>query len=465
MKIDVAVGKETGIATAYLVKKTPKKLKSLEEKKIIKKKNGELLYSNEKRALLFLPKTPEEARLCGARIQQWAERHGLEKICIIAKALTTEQVQHVCEGILLSDYKPEEFKTEKRVWEIKNVKIVVNEKRKEEINAAIKKGIVIASAQNFVRALDERPSNVITPNSFAEQCARLAKQYGFRCEVWDEVKITKKGMNGILAVGKGSAHPPRFVILEYGKKYGKGIALVGKGVTFDTGGISLKPSRGMEEMKYDKTGACLVLGVFKAVAELKLPIHLYGFLPLVENVPSGTASKPGDIVKMYNGKTVEIINTDAEGRLILADALSYASQQKDVALIADAATLTGAMIIALGRFGIGYFTNDDGIARVVEKASALSGERVWRFPLWPEYRKMLESHVADIKNLGSERGEAGSITAAMFLKEFVSKPWVHFDIAGVDIAPNHPYYCPGATGIGLNLLFNLVEHFRKKGKE
>ncbi len=462
MKIDIVVEKKKGLATAYLVKKTPNKLKPLEEKKIIKKKNGELFYSDAKRALLFLPKTPEEARLCGARAQQWAERYGLEEICIIAKALTPDQVQHVCEGILLSDYKPEEFKSEKRAWEIKRVRIVVSEKKKREVRMAIKKGIATANAQNFVRALDERPSNVITPDSFAEECKILAKKYGFRCEVWDEVKIAKKGMNGILAVGKGSAHPPRFVILEYGKKYGKGIALVGKGVTFDTGGISLKPSRGMEEMKYDKTGACLVLGVFKLVAELKLPIHLYGFLPLVENVPSGTASKPGDIVKMYNGKTVEIINTDAEGRLILADALSYASQQKDIAWIVDAATLTGAMIIALGRFGIGYFTNDDCIAKVVEKASVACGERVWRFPLWPEYRKMLESHVADIKNLGSERGEAGSITAAMFLKEFVNKPWVHFDIAGVDIAPNHPYYCSGATGIGLNLLFNLVEQFGKK---
>ncbi len=455
--MEIKVVKKRGKPLAKLVHTVPASLKALEEKKVVEKKGGELCYADSRKALLFAPSTPEEARLCGARLVRWMFQYGLDEAWLDIGGLKPELAVYLAQGIAIAEYKPEEFKSEKRPWRPKALYVLA----KRDVRDAVKKGKVLGEAQNFARELDERPSNIVSPQKFAEYCQELAKKYGFRCEVWDEEKLMKKGMGGVLAVGRGSANPPRFVVLEYGPKNKKAIALVGKGVIFDTGGISLKPSRGMEEMKYDKTGACLILGVFKAVAELKLPVHLYAFLPLVENVPSGTATKPSDIIRMYNGKTVEVINTDAEGRLILADALSYASEHKDIEIIVDAATLTGAMIIALGRAGIGYFANNERVAKEVEEASKQCGERVWRFPLWPEYRKMLDSHVADIKNLGSDRGEAGSITAAMFLKEFVKKPWAHLDIAGVFTIPDHAYYPAGATGFGLTLLYSIVERFAK----
>jgi leucyl aminopeptidase len=235
---------------------------------------------------------------------------------------------------------------------------------------------------------------------------------------------------------------------------------VGKGVTFDSGGISIKPSSNMHEMKYDKTGAMNVLGVLKAASALKLPIRLIGIMPLVENMPSGTAQRPGDIVKAYNGKTIEVLNTDAEGRLILADALAYAAEQKPECII-DMATLTGAIVVCLGKHAIGLFSNDDKLSETLAAAGEDTHERVWRLPIWPEYSEMMKADFADIKNI-SEQGEAGSITGAVFLKEFVGEcRWAHLDIAAVDyVKTPHPYLEKGASGIGVRLvaqaLFGLV---------
>ncbi|NYZ73690.1 leucyl aminopeptidase, partial [Candidatus Micrarchaeota archaeon] len=239
-------------------------------------------------------------------------------------------------------------------------------------------------------------------------------------------------------------------------------AIVGKGVTFDSGGISIKPALNMHEMKYDKTGAVNVLGVFKAVAELKLPIRLVGVMPLVENLPSGSAQKPGDIVTAYNGKTIEVLNTDAEGRMILADALSYAAEDKPDCII-DMATLTGAIAICLGKHAIGLLSNDDALAKALIEAGEETHERVWKLPLWAEYGEMIKSDFADIKNI-SETGEASSITAAAFLKEFVGETkWAHLDIAAVDLVKTpHPYMDKGASGIGVRLVIETLSRLAKK---
>jgi len=272
-------------------------------------------------------------------------------------------------------------------------------------------------------------------------------------------------MNAILAVNQGSALPPVLVIMEYNKdkKNLPLYAVVGKGITFDSGGISLKPSKGMQEMKYDKTGAVSALGIIKAVSELKMPIRLLAAFAATENMPGGNAQKPGDIITAYNGKTIEVLNTDAEGRLILADTLAYIAEKKPQAII-DLATLTGAIIIALGRHGIGLFSNDDELAKVIKNAGNKTFERVWRMPLWKEYVEMNKADFADIKNIGSEGSEAGSITAAAFLQEFVGDcKWAHLDIAGVDmVSERHPYLDKGASGMGVRLVCETLEMLAKK---
>jgi len=371
-------------------------------------------------------------------------------------------VQALCEGGLLASYKCTEFKTKKdELFEVERMVIACPDDRGAKKGLEI--GMIMAQAQNYARSLDDQPANIANPKKVAEWAKTLAKEEGLEIEIFDRAKMKKMNMNALLAVAQGSSEEPLLIKLEYNK--GRKLPLycvVGKGVTFDSGGISIKPALNMHEMKYDKTGAMNVLGIMKAVARRKLPIRLIGLMPLVENMPSGSAQRPGDIVKAYNGKTIEVLNTDAEGRLILADALAYAAEQKPEAII-DMATLTGAIVVSLGRHAIGLFSNDDRVADGMIKAGEETYERVWRLPIWTEYGEMIKADFADIKNI-SEQGEAGSITAAMFLKEFVGETkWAHLDIAAVDYVKwPHPYLEKGASGIGVRLVTETLDLLPKK---
>jgi leucyl aminopeptidase len=367
--------------------------------------------------------------------------------------------QMLTEGALLAEYTFDELKKKEDDFSLRHMHIVAG----KNVSAGIRRGEIYATAQNYSRRLDETPANIATPMMIAKEAVRLAKEMGFAATVYDARAMKKMGMNSILAVARGSAQPPALVKLEYnkGKKYPL-YCVVGKGITFDSGGISIKPAKGMHEMKYDKSGAMNVLGIFKAVAELGLPIRLLGLMPLTENTPDGNAQKPGDIIRAYNGKTIEVLNTDAEGRLVLADALSYAADEKPQFII-DMATLTGAMVVSLGRHAIGMFTDDDEIAKLLEESGTETHERVWRLPLWPEYGEMMKSDFADLKNI-SETPEAGSITAAAFLKEFAGGcRWAHLDIASVEsVHWDHAYLGKGATAMGVRLVTRALERTANK---
>jgi leucyl aminopeptidase len=277
--------------------------------------------------------------------------------------------------------------------------------------------------------------------------------------VLDEFEIKDLGMGGVIGVSQGSARPPRFIILEYGSQSKKPVVLVGKGVTFDTGGISIKPAASMSEMKMDMSGAAAVIGTFEAVSRLKMPVHIVGLIPAVENMPSGTSVRPGDILRHFNGKTSEVDNTDAEGRLILADALGYAEKYKPSAVI-DLATLTGAVVVALGHYATGMMGNDDKLMKTLKIAGEKTYERVWRLPMFDEYEKLIKSDVADVKNVGGRW--AGAITAAWFLKKFIGDyKWTHLDIAGTAILEENLDYAPkGGSGVGVRLLTEFLKNWK-----
>ncbi|MFA9441024.1 leucyl aminopeptidase [Uliginosibacterium sp. sgz301328] len=296
--------------------------------------------------------------------------------------------------------------------------------------AALAQGAAIASGMALTRDLGNLPANYCTPTHLADTAKKLGKQYKLKVEVFDRAGIEKIGMGSFLSVSRGSHEAPRFIVLHYngGKAKEAPVVLVGKGVTFDSGGISIKPGEGMDEMKYDMCGAASVLGTFKAISELALPINVIGLIPATENLPSGTATKPGDVVTSLSGQTIEVLNTDAEGRLILCDALTYAERFKPAAVI-DIATLTGACIIALGHHPSGLFSNDDTFARELQDLGQDCGDRAWHMPLWDDYQEQLKSNFADMANIGGR--PAGSVTAACFLSRFTGNyKWAHLDIAG-----------------------------------
>jgi leucyl aminopeptidase len=320
---------------------------------------------------------------------------------------------------------------------------------------AASRGHAIAEAQNYARGLVARPGNVATPSFLAGQAEKLAEQYGLRVQTWGPDRLQQLGFGALLAVARGSSQEPRFIILEHRGSEDAPYVLVGKGVTFDSGGISLKPPANMGDMKYDMAGGAAVFGALRAAAELQLPARVIGLVPATENLPSGQALKPGDVVRGLAGISIEIDNTDAEGRLILSDALAYAGRLKPKAVV-DLATLTGACVIALGHHAIGMMTPDDALAEALGAAGDASGERVWRLPLWSDYRKQLDSDIADIKNTGGR--PASTITAGLFLKEFVGGfPWAHLDIAGTAWTEDaRPYAPKGATGVGVRLLIEWL---------
>ena len=313
-------------------------------------------------------------------------------------------------------------------------------------------GMKFADAQIFAREIANEPGCAVCPSTMADKATALAEQYGLDCEVWDEKKLADEKMGALLAVGKGSINPPRLIHLTYKPKGtpSKKAAIVGKGITFDSGGLNIKPDQFMLTMKGDKTGACNVLGIMKGVAELGLNVEVHGFMSCAENMPSGSAYRPDDIITARNGKTIEINNTDAEGRLVLADALCVASETKPDVII-DMATLTGACMVALGKNRAGLFVNDDGLSAKILSASVKTGESFWRLPLEDEHiEESLKSPFADLVNCGERYG--GAIFAALFLKEFVGEniAWAHMDIAGVDFKDKeHGIYCKGATAFGV----------------
>ena len=372
--------------------------------------------------------------------------------------------QAFAEGIELGAYRFWRYRTgltDEQTFEVELA--TVFSKTGEQTSTGIANGQTIARGVNFARDLVNGPGYAMHPPEMGEEAVKLGQRLGLKVTVLDMSQLIEQGFGGILAVGKGSEHEPRFIAMEYGKA-GKGtptICLVGKGLTFDSGGLSLKPAEAMETMKSDMGGAAAVFGAMQAAAELKLPLHLVGLVSAAENMPSSNAYRPGDIVKSLSGKTIEVLNTDAEGRIILSDALYYA-QRYNPAAIVELSTLTGAIIIALGSHATGMMGTDQALMDRLSKAGETSGERVWQLPLWDEYHQMVKSEIADLKNLAGRA--AGSITAGAFLAAFVGDyPFAHLDVAGtawVD-RPAKPYDAQGGTGVGVRLLTEFLREYTK----
>ncbi|HEU5169716.1 MAG TPA: leucyl aminopeptidase [Gemmatimonadales bacterium] len=325
----------------------------------------------------------------------------------------------------------------------------------DDVRAGHVVGAAIGEGQAFTRSLQMLPGNVCTPSYLAGRAEELARRYGFGVTVLDRAAIEREKMGALLCVAQGSAEEPRFIVLEYKGSDAAPVVLVGKGVTFDTGGISIKPAQSMEDMKFDMSGAAAVLGTFEVLGRLRPKVHVVGLIPSTENMPSGTAVKPGDVITSHFGKTIEIINTDAEGRLILCDALSYARRYQPACVI-DIATLTGAIVIALGHTAVGLMGSDDALVEELRAAGERAGERAWPLPMWDDYRELMKSDIADVKNAGGR--PAGSISAGWFLREFVDAfPWAHLDIAGTAYTDREePGRVKGPTGIGVRLFSEFV---------
>ncbi len=371
--------------------------------------------------------------------------------------------QAVVEGAILGTYRFERYRQQREGPRLERLQLIEFDRSKlSEMEAGAKRGQIIAEAVCLARDLANEPAASLTPKELAERAEALAKEFKLQCQVLTENELKRAEMNGILGVARGSDEPPRLIVLEYWPqraKFSEPIALIGKGVTFDSGGISIKPREGLEAMKYDMAGAAAVLGAMRALSALELPLPVVGLVPAVENLPSGKALRPGDILRFVNGKTVEVTNTDAEGRLILADALIYAQRYRPRFVI-DLATLTGACVIALGKEAAGLFSNHAPLVERLKAASQKTGERVWELPLYEEYRELLKSEVADLKNSVLAKSgipQAGAAAGAIFLQEFVSYPWAHLDIAGTAYDVETRAYCPkGATGYGVRLLTQLL---------
>lgn len=406
----------------------------------------------------------DKIRQAGGKAMVYLRDKGMKKIALSTAAISSfkKSPADFIEGALLGLYTFNRYKRENNGKKIFSIAILSKSSR--ELTGEIDWIKVVTLSVCFARDLINTPSNDMTPAILARSALSL-KQKNLSVKVLEKKDIAKLGMGVFLSVSKGSDEPPKFIVLEYkGSKArrasaGNPLVLIGKSITFDSGGISLKPSEGMEKMKYDMAGGAAVLGIFKAVSEMKLPVNLVGILPSTENLPGGSATKPGDVARAINGKTVEIINTDAEGRLILADAIAYAKRFKPAAII-DIATLTGACSIALGNEAIAMMGNDRGLMDKVKKSSEETYERVWEMPLFDEYKEYLKSDIADIKNTGGKNGSL--VTAAYFLYEFAEKtPWVHLDIAGTAwTEKDKPYIPKGASGIGVRLMMDLIKDLK-----
>jgi len=368
-----------------------------------------------------------------------------------------DSARAITEGAILGLYGFNKYRKPEHK-EVEEILLVVREQEKIPIlEAGIARGRIIGEAVNFARDMVNEPANYMTPTRLAEVAKKIAEQHNLELQVFDATEMEQMGMGALLGVARGSSQPPKFIVLSYkgNGSSGKTMGFIGKSITFDSGGISIKPSEGMGDMKADMAGGAAVMAAIKAIAQLKLKINVTAIVPAAENLPSGNALKPGDIIRAMNGKTIEVISTDAEGRLTLADALSYAVQQGLSPLI-DLATLTGACRIALGTSYSGLFANDQPWAEKVLKAAKQAGEKVWQMPMPEEYKEQNKSEIADIKNTGDRYG--GAITAALFLAEFAGNtPWVHLDIAGPAFSTKESgYIVKGGTGVGVRTLIELA---------
>ncbi|HEV2325604.1 MAG TPA: leucyl aminopeptidase [Terracidiphilus sp.] len=371
-------------------------------------------------------------------------------------------VRAVVEGAFVGDFDPDTYRSDRKDQAVERFRVAAPAgAERAAVESAFAEGAVIGESQNFTRSLVNEPGNKLTPAALGERAAAMAAEVGLKCEVYSTEKLHELKMGAFWAVSQGSPEPPALIVLRYdpaGVTDGPVLGLVGKGITFDTGGISIKPADNMEKMKYDMAGGAAMLGAMRAIALLKPKVRVIGIVCAAENMPSGTAQKPGDVQTAMSGKTIEIINTDAEGRLVLADGLAYARQLGATHLI-DAATLTGACVVALGMVNAGAFSNDDAAYAKFDAGLAVSGEKFWRLPLGDEYADMIKSEIADIKNTGGRWG--GAITAAEFLHHFAEDtPWIHLDIAGAAwIEDARPYIAKGPSGIGVRSILEWVRSY------
>ncbi|THB75422.1 MAG: leucyl aminopeptidase [Desulfobulbaceae bacterium] len=410
----------------------------------------------------------ELLRSVGGTITATGHKYKCNEISVVIpeslqKSISSE-FRFLAEGIMLGDYRFDKYKKEsdpeKVVPGLKKVTFI-NLKRQELARKACRIAAVSSRAVYHARDMANEPGNHWTPDEFAQFAREVAASSGLKCKVLEKHQINKLGMGGIIAVNQGSAVPPKLVILEHKHPKAKTtLLLVGKGLTFDSGGISLKPAAGMQDMKYDMCGGAAVLAAMSAIAVQKPSVNVIGMVPTTENLSGAKALKPGDIISHYNGVTSEIINTDAEGRLILADALSYGIEKFQPDYVVDLATLTGAVVIALGHHHTGLVSNSDTLSQKIEKSAKLAGEPVWRLPLNDDYRKQIDSTVADIKNMGGR--PAGSITAGAYLEKFVGDTkWAHLDIAGTAWDFTKKTYIPkGPSGVGVRTILELVRNLK-----
>jgi len=403
---------------------------------------------------------PEKTRNLTGKVVNKAKELGISEFVLIPfKNMDKEHLSAMVEGIKLSDYSFNNYKRDEDRNDLNQVRIYIRNDMKNN-QKIIRHSVVVSDAVIFTRNISNLPPNDCSPKDLATLSKKLSENQKVKVRVIEKEEMKSYGFEGILAVGKGSASSPKLIVLEYsGKTKNRPIVVVGKAVTFDTGGISIKPSEKMEEMKFDKCGGCNVLGIIKAVSDLGLDTSVIGIIPAVENMPSGSSYRPGDIIKMYNGKTVEVVNTDAEGRIILGDALSFAVKTFAPKAIIDMATLTGAAIIALGTNVAALVGNDDDLVTKILEYSNQTGEKIWQLPLFEEYKEQLKSSNADMKNIGGR--SAGAITAAAFLSNFVEDtPWVHLDIAGTawtqEGTKEKSYNPKGATGFGIRTIVKYI---------
>ncbi|HKR72885.1 MAG TPA: leucyl aminopeptidase [Candidatus Nitrosocosmicus sp.] len=417
--------------------------------------------------------TSDRVRHIGGLISLRCKELDFTRINILKFFSEPTYFEPLIEGLVLSRYEFNNFKENysKQAPDLassadSNINIITDGSNLEVELTQINKSKTICDAVFFSRDLANSPPNHINPDKLAQSAKSLESINNIKIQILDQSQIKEMGMNGIISVGKGSENEPKVIIVNYNNSETneKPILLVGKAVTFDTGGISIKPSDRMDEMKFDKSGGCTVLGIMKAIGNLALPLNVIAIIPAVENMPSGSAYRPGDIIRMYNGKTVEVLNTDAEGRMILADALAYGISKYSPKCVIDFATLTGACIIALGTNVAGIIGNDDKLIQQLKISASSTGEKIWQLPLYEEFFDLIKSNIASIKNIGGRTG--GTITAAAFLSNFVENtPWVHFDIAGTawtqDGTSEKSYNPKGATGFGIRLIINFLENREK----
>lgn len=404
-------------------------------------------------------------RRCGAHAARVAAKKGVATLALVLRGDfdPAQATAALADGVLTGLYDPALYrKPKEEAKNIENVILCVEPHAEAAAQQGVNRGVALAEAVNFARTLAQEPSNKLTPVEMARRAQAMAEREGLACTVFGREQMAAMGMGALLAVGQGSAQEPQLIRLSYRPAANNGdervrLAFVGKGITFDTGGICIKPRDAMWEMKYDMSGGAAVIGAMQAVARLKPSIAVDGYVAAAENMPSAASYKPGDVLHAYSGKTIEVIDTDAEGRLVLCDALAYARKDGGATHIVDLATLTGAVMVALGQERAGLMGVDPTWTETVKAAAAAAGEKVWQLPLDEEYGELMKSDIADIKNLGNRY--AGSITAAWFLREFVEDtPWVHLDIAGVAwLDGDKPDMAKGPTGFGVRTLVQLVE--------